>query len=156
MAENALLLAHSTMPSLKKMAFAVALLCGVFTANLSMAADVACNGKGVEEEYLSERYSFDVAGSGRLHFHTAPDARCIDKQVFVIPGDLLTGYSIVEGSKEWVFVMYIKKNGMTVNGWVKADRLKFTGASGPDMSPEHAAHYTEAARKAQAGKLGLP
>lgn len=52
--------------------------------------------------------------------------------------------------------MYMAKNGDDFSGWVLKNRLLFTGASGPDMSPEAAAHYEKAAKAAKAGKLGAP
>lgn len=30
---------------------------------------------------------YEVAGTGRLYFHTAPDNKCVKKDVFIIPGD---------------------------------------------------------------------
>jgi len=128
----------------------------LLSGSLAQAADIECNGKGVEELFLSVHHSFQVAGTGRLYFHTAPDARCIDKKVFVIPGDSLDARTVSGDKNEWVSVTYLKKNGEDVSGWVRAERLMFTGASGMNMTPEKAAYYTEAARKARDGKLGLP
>ena len=122
----------------------------------AQADQVSCDGKGVEEVFLSERQTFQVAGAGRLYFHTAPDERCVDKKVFVIPGDSLNAFTVSGEKDEWVSVTYLKKNGEDVSGWVKAERLMFTGASGMNMTPEKVKYYNEAADKARAGKLGLP
>lgn len=132
------------------------ILFAVLSANHAQAADVGCDGRGVEEVFLSERHAFEVAGTGRLYFHTAPNERCIDKKVFVIPGDSLSALTVSGEKDEWVNVTYLKKNGDEVSGWVRAERLMFTGASGMNMTPEKVEYYTEAARKAKAGKLGLP
>lgn len=133
-----------------------AFLLAVFLSNVALGADIDCEGAAADEYFLSEQYSFRVAGSGRLHLHTAPDDRCIDKKVFVVPGDRLNALTVSGKKGEWVSVTYYAKNGDDVSGWVKTDRLMFTGASGMNMTPEKASYYTEAARKAKLGKLGLP
>lgn len=133
-----------------------AFLLAVFFSNVALAADIDCKGAAADEYLLSEHYSFEVAGSGRLYFHTAPDDHCIDKKVFVIPGDRLNALTVAGKKGEWASVTYYAKNGDDVSGWVKTSRLMFTGASGMNMTPEKASYYTEAARKAKLGKLGLP
>jgi len=133
-----------------------AICIALFSVNAAFAANAVCDRDAADEYFISERYSFEVAGSGRLYFHTAPDERCIDKKVFVVPGDSLNGMTVSGKKGEWVSVTYYKKNGDDVSGWVKTDRLMFTGASGMNMTPEKAAYYTEAARNAKLGKRGLP
>mgnify|MGYP006874156192 FL=1 len=34
-----------------------------------------------------------VIGQGRLHFHSGPNATCLNKKLYVIPGDGLTVYA---------------------------------------------------------------
>lgn len=64
-----------------------------------------------------------VIGTGRLHFHEAPDGACANKKIFVIPGDSLTVYASLE-DESWLEVNYIAKDGEDYTGWVKADRVQ--------------------------------
>ncbi|CAH0299168.1 hypothetical protein [Pseudomonas brassicacearum] len=64
-----------------------------------------------------------VIGTGRLHFHEAPDEACANKKIFVIPGDSLTVYSSLE-DESWLEVNFIAKSGDDYTGWVKADRVE--------------------------------
>lgn len=107
----------------------------------------------MEGVHLSPRLTYEVAGTGRLYFHTAPNEKCISKNIFVIPGDQIVAY---EESGEWSSVAFFSKTGETTDGWVMTKRLKFMGAFGMDMTPEEFKFYTEAAKAAKAGKLGSP
>lgn len=70
-----------------------------------------------------------VTGKGRLHFHLAPHAACRDDQVFVVPGDSVTGYAEYEG---WTWVMYVNpKSGKEFQGWVPDARVKNVGTMAP-------------------------
>ena len=131
--------------------FTFALLAGA----PAMAADV-CKGDVPEEIVLAERYQYKVAGSGRLHLHTGPDDKCINKKVFVIPGDDLVAFTEAGDNGEWTSVMYVAKNGDDYSGWVRTNRLRFMGAIGGNMSPDTIKFYEQAARAAAAGKLGSP
>jgi len=62
-------------------------------------------------------------GAGRVHFHTAPNEACANNKLFVIPGDGLTIYSMLE-DKSWLEVNYVAKDGEDYTGWVRADRVK--------------------------------
>jgi hypothetical protein len=68
-----------------------------------------------------------VVGKGRLHFFSAPNARCQVKGIIVIPGDVVTVYKSYDG---WANVMYIAKDGEDFMGWVKEDRLRRIGQYG--------------------------
>ncbi|MGC5700520.1 SH3 domain-containing protein [Pseudomonas sp. NFXW11] len=63
-----------------------------------------------------------VIGEGRLHFHSAPNAACLNKQLFVVPSDGLTLYASTEDG--WAQVMYIAKDGEDYSGWVEEKRLQ--------------------------------
>ncbi|MBE9608641.1 hypothetical protein [Chitinilyticum piscinae] len=98
----------------------------------SLAADCARLAKAASEHegYIRPPLSFAVTGQGRLYFHTAPDAQCRSKTLFVIPGDELIAYSAVQG---WFSVMYVNpKTGEDASGWVHAERLKARGRIGPE------------------------
>jgi len=124
-------------------------------ANAANAAAPSC-ANPPDGEPLPERYSYKVAGTGRLYLHKSPNESCANKNLFVVPGDSLIAYSDYGPKGEWTYVMYMAKNGDDFSGWVLTNRLMFTGAFGPDMSPEAAAHYEKAAKAAKAGKLGAP
>lgn len=74
-----------------------------------------------------------VTGTGRLHFHSAPNPACVDKKLFVIPGDGLTVYASTENG--WAQVMYIAKGGEDYTGWVEEQRLQFAGHYGRAQLP---------------------
>ncbi len=97
-----------------------------------------------------------AAGKGRLHFHSGPHADCLNKKLFVIPGDELVANQVTGDNEEWVQVTYTDKEERDHIGWVRAERLKFTGVSGTNMTPAKHALYRKAAEAAKAGKLGLP
>lgn len=63
-----------------------------------------------------------VGGSGRLQFYTAPDAACVQKGVFVLTGEPLSGYVAHKG---YTSVMYVNPRTRKVAlGWVASSRLK--------------------------------
>lgn len=95
---------------------------------------------------------YQVASTGRLYFHAAPNEKCVDKNIFVIPGDSLIAH---EEYREWSKVTYILKTGKYYDGWVITKRLKFTGTDGR-TEPEEFEFYEKAAKAAKAGKLGSP
>jgi len=64
-----------------------------------------------------------VIGTGRLHFHSAPDEACANKKLFVIPGDGLTVYSSLE-DETWLEVNFVAKDGEDYTGWVQANRVE--------------------------------
>ncbi|MFS2155824.1 hypothetical protein ACCD10_00540 [Pseudomonas sp. Pseusp122] len=64
-----------------------------------------------------------VIGTVRVHFHMAPDEACANKNIFVVPGDSLTLYSILQ-DESWLEVNFVAKDGEDYTGWVKADRVK--------------------------------
>ncbi len=124
-------------------------------AVLAQAEPSICKA-AANESPLSLAYSFKVAGKGRLHFHSAPNDACIDKKVFVIPGDALDASSVAGANEEWVSVSYYPKDADMVSGWVKSERLMFTGASGTNMTDAKHTFFTKAAAAAKAGKPGMP
>lgn len=70
-----------------------------------------------------------VIGTGRAYFHTAPDEACANKKLFVIPGDGLTVYAMLE-DQTWVQVNFVAKDGEDYTGWLKADRVEIGEAYG--------------------------
>lgn len=101
------------------------LLLIVFSLPLTVLANNACpmlsdsaNAKGVRFDNTDNVYK--VGGSGRLQFYSAPDSRCAEKDVFVVPGNEL--YAYVEYGK-YYSVMYVANDGNQANGWVEKERL---------------------------------
>ncbi len=134
---------------------AIFLSLGLFAGGVAFAAPAVC-AKPVEEAHLGETHSFDVTGKGRLYFHTAPNDACINKKVFVIAGDYLSAHTVAGKQAEWVSVNYMAKDGEEYSGWVKTDRLMFTGASGSNMNDNKLKFYKKAMAAAKAGKMGVP
>lgn len=94
---------------------------------------------------------YEVAGTGRLYFHSAPSEKCVMRDLFVIPGNRL---SANEENGQWTSVNYEGKSG-PVEGWVETRRLKFIGTVGY-TEPRKQDFYRKAAEAAKAGKLGSP
>jgi len=102
-------------------------------ASASSADQSICNrlSKQAENEqvHFSPIEGYKVIGDGKLYFHSAPDAKCRTKDVFVIPKDHLIGYSEYNG---WYSVMYVNpKTGEEFEGWVESKKLESTGTMGP-------------------------
>lgn len=90
----------------------------VFANNACQILSDAANAKGVRFDNTDNVYR--VGGSGRLQFYSAPDVRCVEKDVFVVPGNEL--YAYVEYGK-YYSVMYVANDGNQANGWVEKERL---------------------------------
>ncbi|MBJ9974479.1 hypothetical protein IAE35_12760 [Pseudomonas sp. S75] len=71
----------------------------------------------------------EVIGTGRVHFYTAPDEACANQKIFVVPGDSLIVYSILQ-DESWLEVNFVAKNGEDYTGWVKAERVKIGAPHG--------------------------
>lgn len=113
-----------------------AALCAAFFVGFAHAAD--CNALAKEAEARGANYapplSYIVGDAGRLYFHTAPDAACRSKDVFVIPNDRLTGYAEYKG---YIQVMYLNPASLkSFMGWVEAKRLQFQGSVAPYNPPQ--------------------
>jgi hypothetical protein len=108
-----------------KMDLRSSLLCLCLFSSLSQAA-VNCSALAKKSEAAPGFHPVlqgVVIGTGRLHFHSAPDEACTNKKLFMIPGDSLTIYSILE-DQTWLDVGFIAKDGEDYEGWVEADRVK--------------------------------
>ncbi|MBP2198265.1 hypothetical protein [Pantoea cypripedii] len=91
---------------------------------LTSSASVSC--QEADKTGISQGARFDntdnlykVGGQGRLQFYSAPDAKCIMKGTFVIPGNDLIAYVEYGG---FYRVMYVADDDQ-VTGWVKKNRL---------------------------------
>ncbi|WP_051880693.1 hypothetical protein [Buttiauxella noackiae] len=95
----------------------------------SLFASEVCNEINIKSESIqvhvdSDQSGYVVSGDGRLYFYDAPDNSCINKKLFLIKGDIVNVYAEFNG---FYSVMYFKKNGETVEGWLKSERLSPTG-----------------------------
>lgn len=125
-------------------------------AGSANGAEIKCGVEPRDAVYLREQLTYEVAGTGRLYLHTGPDEKCLNKKLFVVPGDSLIAYNMYGTNGEWSSVMYVAKDGTDFHGWVLTNRLRFIGASGGNMTPEAFKFYERAAEAAKKGKLGSP
>ena len=94
--------------------------------HISSSAAMYCDVSG-DENYNSQIYLYPIGslytviGRGRLFFYSAPDERCIQKEIFIIPGDQVNAYTEYS---DFISVMYIDAHGKDTEGWVKRDRLQ--------------------------------
>lgn len=70
-------------------------------------------------DYSKSRYK--VISKNRLYFYFAPDDGCKDIKTFIIDGDYVDAYSIYGN---FTSVMYFKKNGDSISGWVKSNGIE--------------------------------
>lgn len=77
--------------------------------------------KGVQIPSEKSGYKVNV---GRSYFYTAPNDKCKNKKLFVVNGDLINSYLNYNGFSS---VIYFKKNGESVSGWVHTDSITPTG-----------------------------
>lgn len=81
----------------------------------------------------SPRVSMQVVGQKgyRSHFYSAPSESCKYSNLFLIPNDSVIAYDeVTMGGQSWVSVMYVRKGGDTVEGWMKRKDFKVTGRIG--------------------------
>jgi SH3-like domain-containing protein len=67
--------------------------------------------------------TYVVIGHGKNYFYTAPDESCKLKNLFIIKGDIVNVYAEY---KDYSSVLYFKKNGDPVSGWIHSDSIKST------------------------------
>lgn len=79
------------------------------------------------------RLSFEVVGKKgfRSYFYAAPVEQCKTNNLFLIPKDSVIAYEEIRlNGQTWINVMYIRKNGSTVEGWMKKKDFRKTGRIG--------------------------
>lgn len=105
---------------------------GVAMAGEKAAVGIDCAALDRKAEQLEVDFrpplQAKVAGKGRLYFHTAPAAACIDK-AYIIPGDSLIVHKPHRG---WMQVVYVSRSGKEYNGWVEEKRLTLGAPFGQD------------------------
>ncbi|WP_137765446.1 hypothetical protein [Nissabacter sp. SGAir0207] len=60
----------------------------------------------------------------RVYFYSAPNEACKIKDTFIIKGDVVSVYAQYNGFSS---VMFFRKNGDAVIGWVRSDSIEPTG-----------------------------
>ncbi|HEF5873146.1 TPA: hypothetical protein SAY52_003791 [Burkholderia cenocepacia] len=87
--------------------------------------DAATNGP---DDNFRPPASGTVVGTGRAYFYSAPDAQCMTKRTFIIPGDSVTVY---KSHGRWYSIMYVNdKTGDDFQGWVEQGRVRLDGRYG--------------------------
>jgi hypothetical protein len=84
--------------------------------------------------HYGTKYSFIVKGvkGHRAYFHSAPANKCKYTNTFIIPNDSVIGYQEFSNEKQnWIYVMYISKDGTDTSGWIKEKDLKISGRYSP-------------------------
>lgn len=71
----------------------------------------------------SDVSEYMIKNAGRTYFYSAPDESCKIKELFIVQGDLVNVYTDYNGFSS---IMYLKKNGESITGWVHSDTLKPT------------------------------
>lgn len=92
--------------------------CKVLANDFCADLDKLANAKGISFDNTDN--VFKVGGQGRLQFYSAPDKKCLEKGVFVIPGNSLYAYVEYHG---YYSVMYLSDDGDQITGWVEKGRL---------------------------------
>ncbi|MCG0458849.1 hypothetical protein L6R44_22550 [Enterobacter cloacae complex sp. ECC445] len=87
-----------------------------------------------QEKIPSDNSGYVIKNTGRTYFYSAPDESCRIKDLFIVQGDLVNVYADYNGFSS---IMYFKKNGNPITGWVHSDTLKPTNTDvGPKNSNE--------------------
>lgn len=94
-------------------------------SSITFAKNV-CKDYGRQSEIIQiyiepDSNSFEVVSDGRLYFHSSPNKSCEIKNLFLIPGDIITGYTEYNG---YISVAYAKNNSWSVKGWLDKSQLK--------------------------------
>lgn len=76
------------------------------------------------QSILENANRYDVTGSGRHFFYTAPDAQCRSQQVFLVAGDTVSVGRMLPGFRE---ATWYGKDGRIVRGWLESAALHATG-----------------------------
>ena len=120
---------------MKKSIFALitAALCA--STSLSLHANTkTCQSLALQAEQdammFHPHHFFEVKGQKgfRSHFYTAPAEQCKQRNLFLVPKDAVIAYESVDrAGQSWMSVMYVRKDGSTVTGWMKEKDFKLTG-----------------------------
>ncbi|WP_409309529.1 hypothetical protein [Pectobacterium sp. B1J-3] len=74
-----------------------------------------------------------VTEKERTYLYSAPDEKCKLKDIFLIRGDRIDVYSEYNG---FLSMMYLKKNGESITGWIRSHSVKPTGIGVGPINPD--------------------
>ncbi|WP_449551247.1 hypothetical protein [Lelliottia amnigena] len=87
-----------------------------------------------QEKIQSDDSGYVIKNAGRTYFYSSPDESCKIEDLFIVQGDLVNVYADYNGFSS---IMYFKKNGVPITGWIHSDTLKPTKTGiGPKKSNE--------------------
>ena len=68
--------------------------------------------------------NYIVKYKSRVYFYSAPDEMCRIKNIFIIKNDVVSVYAEYKGFSS---VMFFRKNGDPVSGWIHSDSIEPIG-----------------------------
>lgn len=69
----------------------------------------------------------------RVFFHTAPSSLCKQNQLFIVASDIVTAYYTFNNeNKQWIYAVYIRKDGKKATGWLPKDSFTAIGTTALD------------------------
>lgn len=77
-----------------------------------------------QDVFKSADSGYVVTASGRTYLYSAPNENCKLKDVFLVSGDKIDVYAEYSG---FLSMMYLKKNGEPVTGWIHLNSVKPIG-----------------------------
>lgn len=86
-----------------------------------LCADYGRKSEGAQSYIDQGKNSFEVASPGRLYFYDSPNKACKISNLFLVPGDIITGYTEYNG---FVSVAYAKTESWSITGWLDKSQLK--------------------------------
>ncbi len=127
-------------------------------SSVAFANDV-CGNYGRESEtsqtYINpDNTSFEVISTKRLHFFSSPNKTCKIKDLFLVPGDIITGHTEYNG---YVSASYAKNESWSVTGWLDKSQLKHIDIKNNHPIKNHCELVSDlAATQAFSGGLKTP
>lgn len=98
--------------------------------------------------------SFEVVSTGRLYLFSSPNKACKIKDLFLVPGDIVTGLTEYNG---YVSAAYAKNESWSVTGWLEKSQLKNIDIENSHSIKSHCELVSDlAATQAYSGGLNIP
>ena len=98
--------------------------------------------------------SFEVASKKRLYFFSSPNKACKINDLFLVPGDIITGHTEYNG---YVSASYAKNESWSVTGWLDKSQLKHRDIKNNHPIKNHCEVVSDlAATQAFSGGLKIP
>ncbi|GKW26128.1 hypothetical protein PEC311524_37220 [Pectobacterium carotovorum subsp. carotovorum] len=98
--------------------------------SFSACGEINSSAEIEQDVFKSADSGYVVTASGRTYLYSAPNENCKFKDIFLIAGDKIDVYAEYSG---FFSMMYLKKNGEPVTGWIHSNSVKPIGVGiGPD------------------------